>query len=249
MPTSRRACSYLLTVASVLGWRRYRARGWVNSVSNLPNLNALRANHGARDQAVVAARILNYEEIVATLPPNSERQLVEQIVARLKVGSPNRILYQGDAGIFAWFEEARAAIRQPPRSALCLVSQPGARRWQVDGPGDLLRRRGRQRPVDCQPPGQRAGGRRRGRARRPEMEVSRPGDASKTPRGSSRCSASSTKRSIVARSGSPISPSWSLRPGASSAPRRSRAGPTRRKGRSPHRNSLPRPSRAIASAS
>ncbi|MBV8907522.1 MAG: EAL domain-containing protein [Sphingomonas sp.] len=94
----------LLVVASVLGWRKYRARGWVNSISNLPNLNALRAHQEGRSQALVAARILNYEEIVATLPSDGERQLVEQIVSRLKVGSPNRVLYQGDAGIFAWFE-------------------------------------------------------------------------------------------------------------------------------------------------
>jgi len=114
----------LLTVASVLGWRRYRVRGWVNSVSNLPNLNALRANHGARDQAVVAARILNYEEIVATLPPNSERQLVEQIVARLKVGSPNRILYQGDAGIFAWFEEAQQSFGNHLEALYALFRNP-----------------------------------------------------------------------------------------------------------------------------
>jgi diguanylate cyclase len=95
----------LLTVATVLGWRRYRARGFVNTVSNLPNLTALRVNRDGRNQALVAARILNYEEIVATLSPTSERQLVDQIVSRLKVGSPSRILYQGDAGIFAWFEE------------------------------------------------------------------------------------------------------------------------------------------------
>jgi EAL domain-containing protein (putative c-di-GMP-specific phosphodiesterase class I)/CHASE2 domain-containing sensor protein len=95
----------LLTVASALGWRRYRTRGLVNQVSNLPNLNALRANRLGRTQALVAARILNYEEIVAALPPNSERQLIEQIVARLNVGSPGRVLYQGDGGIFAWFEE------------------------------------------------------------------------------------------------------------------------------------------------
>ena len=97
----------LLVVATALGWRRYRARGFVNHVSNLPNLNALRTNVDGRKQALVAARILNYEEIVATLPQDSERQLIEQIVSRLKVGSPNRILYQGDAGIFAWFEQSR----------------------------------------------------------------------------------------------------------------------------------------------
>jgi EAL domain-containing protein (putative c-di-GMP-specific phosphodiesterase class I)/CHASE2 domain-containing sensor protein len=95
----------LFLVGSVLAWRRYRARGLVNAVSNLPNLSALRGNRDGRKQALVAARIFNYEEIAATLPPNGERQLVDQIVARLNVGSPNRILFQGDGGIFAWFED------------------------------------------------------------------------------------------------------------------------------------------------
>ena len=96
----------VIVVASVLGWRRYRARGWVNSVSNLPNLSALRVNREGRSQALVAARVLNYEEIVSTLPAEAERQLIDQIVSRLRVGSPQRILYQGDAGSFAWFEES-----------------------------------------------------------------------------------------------------------------------------------------------
>jgi EAL domain-containing protein (putative c-di-GMP-specific phosphodiesterase class I) len=97
----------LLTIGTALGWRRYRARGLVNPISNLPNLNALRLQPDGRKQPLVAARVFNYEEIVATLPPNSERQLVEQIVARLTVGAANRTLYQGDGGIFAWFEEPR----------------------------------------------------------------------------------------------------------------------------------------------
>jgi len=95
----------LLVVGTVLGWRRYRARGLVNPVSNLPNLNSLRHNRSGRDQALVAARILNYEEIVASLPSDKERQLVEQIASRLNVGTPQRTLYHGDGGIFAWFEE------------------------------------------------------------------------------------------------------------------------------------------------
>ena len=95
----------LMIVSSVLGWRRYRQRGLVNLISNLPNLGALRSDRDARKKAIVAARILNYEEAVATLPPNSERQLIEQIVARLTVGSPRRTLYQGDAGMFAWLED------------------------------------------------------------------------------------------------------------------------------------------------
>ena len=95
-------------VSSALGWRRYRARGLVNPVSNLPNLSALRDNRDGRKQALIAARVLNYEEIVATLPPNSERQLIDQIVSRLGVGASQRTLYQGDGGIFAWFEDLRA---------------------------------------------------------------------------------------------------------------------------------------------
>jgi EAL domain-containing protein (putative c-di-GMP-specific phosphodiesterase class I)/CHASE2 domain-containing sensor protein len=95
----------LMVIATVLGWRRYRQRGLVNLISDLPNLGALRTDRDARKQAIVAARILNYEEAVATLPPNSERKLIEQVVGRLTVGSPRRILYQGDAGMFAWIED------------------------------------------------------------------------------------------------------------------------------------------------
>ena len=97
----------VITVAAILAWRRFRVRGFVNTVSGLANLNALRANRVGRNQALIVARILNYSEIVATLPAESERQLVEQIVARLSVGSRERTFYQGDSGIFAWFEESK----------------------------------------------------------------------------------------------------------------------------------------------
>ncbi|MFL6766193.1 MAG: EAL domain-containing protein [Sphingomicrobium sp.] len=114
----------LLTVAFALGWRRYRARGFVNPISNLPNLNALRTNSDGRKQVLVAARVLNYEEILAALPPNSERQLVEQIVSRLKVGSPQRVLYQGDAGIFGWFEDQRQPIGNHLEALYALFRNP-----------------------------------------------------------------------------------------------------------------------------
>jgi len=107
-----------------VGWRRYQARGLVNPISNLPNLNALRGNRDGREHALIAARILNYEEIVATLPPQSEAQLIEQIVARLKVGAPNRVLYQGDAGIFAWFEEPRKPVGNHLEALYALFRTP-----------------------------------------------------------------------------------------------------------------------------
>jgi EAL domain-containing protein (putative c-di-GMP-specific phosphodiesterase class I)/CHASE2 domain-containing sensor protein len=119
----------LVTMAVGFGWQRYRARGLLNPISNLPNLNALRASKDGRKLALVAARLMNYEEIVATLPRNSERQLVEQIVARLKVGSPNRILYQGDAGIFAWFEDPRQPFGNHLEALYALFRNPA----RIDG--------------------------------------------------------------------------------------------------------------------
>ena len=114
----------LLTMAVGLGWQRYRTRGLVNPLSNLPNLNALRARGNNGHEALVAARLINFEEIVATLPRDSERQLIEQIVARLKVGSPGRVLYQGDAGIFAWFEDARQPFGNHLEALYALFRNP-----------------------------------------------------------------------------------------------------------------------------
>ncbi len=97
----------ILTVWAVLVRRRMRFGELTNAVSGLPNLGAMAPSKTARDRAIIAARVLNYAEALATLPPDSERQLVEQIVSRLRVGQPERVLYQGDGGIFAWFEEPR----------------------------------------------------------------------------------------------------------------------------------------------
>jgi len=114
----------LLTTAIGLGWQRYLTRGLVNPLSNLPNLNALRANRNSRQEALVAARLTNFEEIVANLPRDNERELIEQIVARLKVGSPGRVLYQGDAGIFAWFEDSRQPFGNHLEALYALFRNP-----------------------------------------------------------------------------------------------------------------------------
>jgi EAL domain-containing protein (putative c-di-GMP-specific phosphodiesterase class I) len=114
----------LLVVGVVLGWRTYRARGFVNSVSSLPNLNALRLSPEGRHNAIIAARILNYEEIVAALPQEKERQLVEQIAARLRIGAATRTLYQGDGGIFAWFEEPRQPFGNHLEALYALFRNP-----------------------------------------------------------------------------------------------------------------------------
>ena len=99
----------LLTAGGSLAWmnfrQAYRLRGTVNVISGLPNLNALREEDVETDRPLIAARILNYAEITSSLPPEDEKALVEQIAGRLCVGAASRKLYQGDEGIFAWFEE------------------------------------------------------------------------------------------------------------------------------------------------
>ena len=114
----------VVAVGGVLIWRRFRQHGFVNAVSGLPNLNALRANRAGRDQALIVARILNYAEIAATLPGESERQLVEQIVGRLSVGAKDRVFYQGDGGIFAWFEEPRKPFGHHIEALYALFRNP-----------------------------------------------------------------------------------------------------------------------------
>ena len=118
------ALTVLATVWSMLGWHRLRKRGLVNAISGLPNLSALRATGSGRDLAIIACRVLNYEEVLASLPADSERQLVDQVVSRLKVGSNSRVLYQGDGGIFVWFEDAKLPFSHHIEALSALFRKP-----------------------------------------------------------------------------------------------------------------------------
>ena len=113
-------------VSTALFRRGLRSQGLVNLLSGLPNLAALRANKAGRQQALITARVFNYAEIVATLPADRERQLIEQIVARLTLGAPDRTLYHGDGGIFAWFEDTRQPFGHH-LEALYSLFRPAAR--------------------------------------------------------------------------------------------------------------------------
>jgi EAL domain-containing protein (putative c-di-GMP-specific phosphodiesterase class I)/CHASE2 domain-containing sensor protein len=112
------------TVWSVLAWRGMRKRGLVNAISGLPNLSALRASGSGRDLAIIGCRVLNYEEVLASLPADSEQQLVDQVVSRLKVGSNSRVLYQGDGGIFVWFEDAKLPFSHHIEALSALFRKP-----------------------------------------------------------------------------------------------------------------------------
>jgi EAL domain-containing protein (putative c-di-GMP-specific phosphodiesterase class I)/CHASE2 domain-containing sensor protein len=100
----------LVWVGTGLLQQNFKRRGLTNTVSGLPNLNALRRARHERDRPLIVARVLNYPQIVSTLSLANERNLTEQIVARLKVGSEISTVYQGDEGIFAWTVPAGTAI-------------------------------------------------------------------------------------------------------------------------------------------
>lgn len=99
----------LVTVAIALSWsifrQSYRVRGTINPASGLLNLEALREDSGNRDRTLIAARVHNYPQIAATLSPEEEKALVQQIAGRLSLGAGGHALHQGDEGIFAWFSD------------------------------------------------------------------------------------------------------------------------------------------------
>ena len=100
----------LLVVAATLRaiWRvrqAFQARGLTHPVSGLPNLNALRQAGASPGTTLVAARIQNFAEVRTALPPDCERELVEQIVSRMGFGTAGATVYQGDEGMFCWLSQ------------------------------------------------------------------------------------------------------------------------------------------------
>ena len=83
-----------------------RIRAVTNSISGLPNLDALREEVETPGAPLIAVRVQNYAEIVSTLPEGSEKPLLDQITSRLSLGIGGAALYQGDEGTFAWFGSA-----------------------------------------------------------------------------------------------------------------------------------------------
>ena len=114
----------LVATGAVVGWRRYRASGYINSGSGLPNINALKARRQSGDRALIVARLLNYPQLAATLTAADEQALVAQIVSRLGVGTSKTPIYQGDEGIFAWLAEPGIAVGHHVEALHALFRSP-----------------------------------------------------------------------------------------------------------------------------
>ena len=88
--------------------RSFHTRGTTNLVTGLPNLQALRQEPALHSAILVAARINNYPQITASLQPQHEKEMVEQIVARLGFGTDGSRIYQLDEGVFVWVAGERS---------------------------------------------------------------------------------------------------------------------------------------------
>jgi diguanylate cyclase len=119
----------VLWLGSGLLLQMAKRRGLTNAVSGLPNLVAFRKARNEGDRPLVVARVINYPQIVSTLSLANERSLVEQIVARLKVGSEVATVYQGDEGIFAWTVPTGTAIGHHVEALAALFRSPA----KIDG--------------------------------------------------------------------------------------------------------------------
>lgn len=102
----------LIIVVRHLWVRAKRSGGMVNTISGLPNLEALRDRGVVADEILIAMRIHNYADIVSSLRTDMQAELLAQVVARLGLGIGGATLYQGEDGVFAWLK---------PRTANALI--------------------------------------------------------------------------------------------------------------------------------
>lgn len=95
-----------ISTAIVMAWQRFGARkqtqGAMNPVSGLPTVNAILQRDERDTNILVVARVSRFTEIVSTLPPDNEHDLLEQVVSRLSLGIGRVQLLHGDDGNFFW---------------------------------------------------------------------------------------------------------------------------------------------------
>ena len=96
----------LVSAMVAVAWQRFGARkqkqGAINPLSGLPTVNAILHRDQVDPHILVAARISRFTEIVSTLPPDNERDLLEHVVSRMSLGVGGLQLLHGDDGNFFW---------------------------------------------------------------------------------------------------------------------------------------------------
>src|SRR3546814_14729088 len=80
-------CLIAAISANVSRKRRRASAQRENPVSGLPNFEALRGQAPFGSATVIAARIVNFEDLAAFLPGEGSQQLVDQVARRLALAS------------------------------------------------------------------------------------------------------------------------------------------------------------------
>lgn len=73
-----------------------------NPISGLPNFEALRSQAPFGSATVVAAKVVNFEDLAAFIPGDGIGKLVEQVTRRLQLASQGTSLHHDLDGTFAW---------------------------------------------------------------------------------------------------------------------------------------------------
>ncbi|MFN4357239.1 EAL domain-containing protein [Sphingopyxis alaskensis] len=88
--------------ANVSRTRRRASAQRENPVSGLPNFEALRSLPPFGSATVIAAKVVNFEDLAAFIPGDGIGKLVEQVTRRLQLASQGTTLHHDLDGTFAW---------------------------------------------------------------------------------------------------------------------------------------------------
>lgn len=131
----------LMGILGCMIWRwiekKKRDQGTVNPLSGLKTVNAFLQDDHLDSRILVAIRLRRFAEIVSTLPQESEREFLRQIVARLGMGAGEAEMLHGDDGNFFWLLPAEELASVVDRfKALQLIFRTpitvNERRYDVD---------------------------------------------------------------------------------------------------------------------
>lgn len=88
--------------ANVSRTSRRRSAQRENPLSGLPNFEALRGQPAFGSATVIAAKVVNFEDLAAFIPGDGIGKLVEQVTRRLQLASQGTVLHHDLDGTFAW---------------------------------------------------------------------------------------------------------------------------------------------------
>ncbi|MHA4835491.1 EAL domain-containing protein [Sphingopyxis sp. MSC1_008] len=97
------ACFLVVALSTnVSRTRRRHSAQRENPISGLPNFEALRTQAAFGSATVVAAKVVNFEDLAAFIPGDGIGKLVEQVTRRLQLASQGTTLHHDLDGTFAW---------------------------------------------------------------------------------------------------------------------------------------------------